>query len=131
MATPRSVQIWHNPRCSKSRQALALLQDHQPELKIEVIDYLASPPDRSTLERVASLVTGGPAALVRFKDEQAQALGLSHGDSPQMLLDALAAHPRLIERPVVVQGERALVARPPDLLTNWVDPAHPADAPKP
>lgn len=121
MDAPDPIRIWHNPRCSKSRQALDLLQQRLPPARVEVIDYLNTPPSRETLGRVATLLDGGPAALVRFKEDLARTLGLAREDEADKLLDALATHPRLIERPVLMWGDRALIARPPELLLEWLD----------
>ncbi|TVR00621.1 MAG: arsenate reductase (glutaredoxin) [Deltaproteobacteria bacterium] len=116
MADP--LILWHNPRCSKSRQALARLEETGRNL--EVRRYLDDPPDRATLARVAGQLPEGPGGLLRAKENEARELGLTAASAPEAILDALAAHPRLIERPVVLDGSRALVARPPELLDEWL-----------
>ena len=104
--------IWHNNRCSNSRGALALLQE--AGMEVEVINYLDTPPDRETLRALLAKL-GLPAAdLVRrgeavFKEHYA-----GRTLSEDEWLDALVAHPILIERPIVVRGERAVVGRPPE-----------------
>ena len=85
-----------------------------------VVHYLDDPPDRAELERVVALLGGDPRVLVRTSEPAYGALGLEDA-SPEALLDALAARPELIERPVVVRGTRAVVARPPERLLELLD----------
>jgi arsenate reductase len=106
------VTIWHNPRCSKSRGALALLA----ELGVEpsVVRYLDVAPSRAELEDVLRrLGTEDPRAIIRTGEPAYRELGLADAGR-DALLDALAAHPVLIERPIVLAGDRAVVARPPE-----------------
>lgn len=107
--------LYHNPRCSKSRAALALLetrgQAHQ------VVRYLETPPDAAALKDLLAKL-GIPAhQLLRTGEDEYQALGLADpalGEDD--LIAAMVAHPRLIERPILVVGERAVVGRPPEKL---------------
>jgi arsenate reductase (glutaredoxin) len=106
------IRIWHNPRCSKSRGACGLLA----ERGIEVVErrYLDDPPTRTELEAVLALLgTDDPRALVRTGEAVYRDLGLRDADR-DALLDAMAANPILIERPVVIRGDRAVIARPPE-----------------
>ena len=106
------VTIWHNPRCSKSRGALTILG----ELGVEpaVVRYLDVAPSRAELEAVLrKLGTDDPRAIVRTGEAVYGELGLAAADR-DALLDALAAHPVLIERPIVIVGDRAVVGRPPE-----------------
>jgi arsenate reductase len=104
--------IFHNPRCSKSRGALALLAEHGCDF--EVVEYLQDPPSRATVQRIVELVGGDPAALVRTGDEGFKALGLAKTTlaAPAAVVDVLVNHPELLERPVVIRGDRAVLARP-------------------
>lgn len=108
------VTVWFNPRCSKCQGAEALLAAHGvPMTKVR---YLDDPPERAELVRVLSLLgTDDPRAMMRVGEPLYRDLGLAGADREQ-LLDALAAHPQLIERPIVIRGDRAVVARPPELL---------------
>jgi arsenate reductase len=106
------ITIWHNPRCSKSRGALALLAEHgvQPA----VVRYLDTAPTRADIEDVLRrLGTDDPLTVTRTGEPLYRELGLA-GAAPGELLDALAANPVLIERPIVLVGDRAVVARPPE-----------------
>ena len=105
------ITIWHNPRCSKSRGALALLSEHGVEPA--VVRYLDTAPTRADIEDVLRrLGTDDPLAITRTGEPLYRELGLA-GAARGDLLDALAAHPVLIERPIVLVGDRAVVARPP------------------
>ena len=105
------VTIYHNPKCGKSRGALEILRERG--LEPEVIEYLAQPPDRATLARLLELLGGDPAALVR-KDKRFAELGLNAADytTREQVIALLLEHPELMERPVVVRGTRAVIARP-------------------
>jgi arsenate reductase (glutaredoxin) len=122
-AVPEPVTIWTNPRCSKSRGAEQLLAERGVLLRR--VQYLDSPPSRAELEDVlVKLGTPDPRVLVRTGEALYTDLGLADAGR-DALLDALAAHPQLIERPVVIAGDRAVVARPPEklleLLTDAAD----------
>jgi arsenate reductase len=111
---PVRVTVWTNPRCSKSRDAQALLAERGVE--VDAVRYLDTPPSRAELERVLGLLgTDDPRALLRTGEPAYAELDLAGADR-DALLDALAAHPELIERPVVIRGDRAVVARPPERL---------------
>ena len=108
--------IYHNPRCSKSREALQLLANHGVD--VEVVDYLATPPSPDTLRGLTAKLGQSARTLLRFQDDLAAEMKLSPDDvrSEDEWLTLLAQHPRLIERPIVVVGERAIVGRPPETV---------------
>ncbi|MCW0213585.1 MAG: arsenate reductase (glutaredoxin) [Pseudonocardia sp.] len=106
------VTLWHNPRCSKSRGALALLTEHGVEP--EVVRYLDTHPDRAALEDVLRrLGTDDPRAILRTGEKAYRERGLAGADR-DTLLDAMAEDPSLIERPIVIAGDRAVLGRPPE-----------------
>lgn len=109
----RRVEMWHNPRCSKSRETMQLLADAGVEP--DVRRYLDDPPDADELRRVLGLLGMEPWELVRMGEADAKELGLRdwERDDPEPWIEAMVTHPRLIERPVVVDGDRAVVGRPP------------------
>lgn len=113
------IRLLHNPKCSKSRQALELLTERGVEP--EVVRYLDTPPDRATLELVAGQLDD-PARLVR-KDPHFKELGLSTGDytDAASVVDLLVEHPRLMERPVAIRGDRAVLGRPPEDILELLD----------
>jgi arsenate reductase len=110
--------IWANPRCSKSRGAEQLLAERA--IVPNRVLYLDEPPSREQLEDVlAKLGTDDPRAIIRTGEPEYAGLERASRDE---LLDALTRHPRLIERPVVVRGDRAVVARPPERLLELLEP---------
>ncbi|MCW5622367.1 MAG: arsenate reductase (glutaredoxin) [Burkholderiales bacterium] len=104
--------IYHNPRCSKSRTALELLRSRGIEPR--VIEYLKQPPTREELRLLLQRLGLEPAQLVRKGEDQFKAQFAGKTLTHAQWLDALAAHPILIERPIVVRGDRAVVGRPPE-----------------
>lgn len=108
------VTIWHNPRCTKSREALRLLQDRG--MDIEERRYLDTPPDAAELREVLSLL-GRPAIdLIRRKEPEFKSLGLTTDSDEAALVAAMAATPRLIERPIVLANGKAVLGRPPEAV---------------
>lgn len=107
-----SVTLYHNPRCSKSRAALALLEERGAE--VDVVRYLDTPLDEAGLRDVLWRLGCSPAELVRRGEAEYKAAGLGPDSSEDQLLAALAAHPKLMERPVAVAGKRAVIGRPPE-----------------
>jgi arsenate reductase len=111
--------VFHNPSCSKSRGALEILRDQG--IDTDVVEYLKAPPDRATLERIVDSIPNPPAELVR-KDKKFKELGLRAGDytTRDAVVEILLAHPELMERPVVFRGDRAVIARPSELVLDLV-----------
>jgi len=113
------VTIWHNQRCSKSRGALAILEERG--IDHEVVRYLEDAPTRAQLESVLELLgTDDPTAIARRNEDLWKELGLDGADRGAVL-DALAANPSLIERPIVIKGDRAVVARPSERVLELLD----------
>jgi arsenate reductase len=108
--------ILHNPRCSKSRETLKLLQDRGVDLP--VIEYLQHPPKASELREICKLLGKKPLAIVRTKEALFSELGLSadNGYSDAQWIAVLAEHPKLLERPIVVRNGKAVVGRPPEAV---------------
>ena len=107
------VKIYHNPRCSKSRQTLQLLKDNN--IEPEVVKYLETPPDREELQPILDMLGLEPRELMRRKEKEYKELGLDDpGLTRDQLIDAMVEHPRLIERPIVVKDGRAAIGRPPE-----------------
>ena len=105
-----SVTIYHNPRCSKSRQTLDLL--HQRGIEPTIVEYLDEMPDAAALKRIVEMLGTDPRAIVREKEAGEEGVDASlEGDA---LIDAIAAHPRILQRPIVVAGDKATVGRPPE-----------------
>jgi arsenate reductase len=115
-----AVTIYHNPRCSKSRETLALLKDNGVEP--EVVLYLDTPPDAATLKNLLKMLGMSSAReLMRQKEDLYKELNLNDsalGES--VLIDAMMAHPKLIERPIVVKNAQARIGRPPEQVLEII-----------
>lgn len=108
-----NVVIYHNPRCSKSRQALQLLQERGCD--VQVVLYLKDAPDAQTLADLAARIDGGVRTLLRDKEPVFKQLQLADAERTEVeLLEALAKEPKLLNRPVVRVGDTVIVARPPE-----------------
>lgn len=108
-----SVTILHNPRCSKSRATLALLQERgiEPEIRL----YLESPPSEAQLREILGLLGRRPRELMRTGEPEFRELGLADASlDDDTLIRQMVAHPKLIERPVVLANGKAAVGRPPE-----------------
>jgi len=114
------VQIYHNPACGKSRGALEILRERR--VGCDVIEYLHTPPDRATLGRILDLLAGPPTALVR-KDKRFKELGLDEQRivTCEQVIELLLKHPELMERPVVINHGRAVIARPSERVLEILD----------
>jgi len=111
------ITIYHNPRCSKSRRALALLRDRGLEPRI--LEYLKTPPDTATLERLLDTLGLEPRELMRKKEKEFRENELANPKlSRKALIAAMVAHPKLIERPIVVKGDKAVLGRPPEAVLD-------------
>jgi arsenate reductase len=117
------TSVFFNPDCSNCRTAAGILAERGVEA--EYIRYLDSAPTRAELEEVlAKLGTDDPRQMVRTKEPVYAELGLETADRDQ-LLDAMASHPILIQRPIVIHGDRAVIARPPERLLELLDRSEP------
>ncbi len=111
------VSIYHNPRCSKSRQTLALLEEGG--IDPEIILYLETPPSAETLTDVLQKLGITPRQLLRKGEDAYKENNLSDTSlSDQQLIDAMVAHPKLIERPIVINGSKAALGRPPERVLD-------------
>ena len=114
-----ALELWHNPRCSKSRAALALLEAQSQPFALRL--YLEAPPAREALAAVIQALGLTPRTFLRRKEDAFKTLGLAEA-SEDACLDAMVAHPELIERPVLVAGDRAALGRPDtNALTALLD----------
>lgn len=104
--------IWHNPRCSKSRQTLEILQEK--DAQIEVVKYLEVTPNVEEIKEVLKKLNISARELLRTKEDEYKSLGLKDETDEQRLIETMAAHPKLIERPIVIKGNKAVLGRPPE-----------------
>ena len=112
------ITIWHNPRCSKSRQALKLLEEQGAAP--EVVKYLDTPPNKEEIKKILKMLGISARELMRTKEAIYKELGLKDVNDEEKLIEAMAAHPKLIERPIVIKGDKAVVGRPPEKVFEIV-----------
>lgn len=111
--------IYHNPRCSKSRQTLTLLQDRGIEPKIVL--YLETPPTADVLKKLVQQLGISPRELLRTSEVEYKEMKLSDPSlTDDTLIEAMAKAPKLIERPIVVKGDQAVLGRPPENVLTLV-----------
>ncbi|GHA86823.1 arsenate reductase (glutaredoxin) [Modicisalibacter luteus] len=110
--------LYHNPRCSKSREALALLTAH--DVDIQVRRYLDDPLDLEELRSLAARLDAPVASMVRSNEAEWKALSLSEPDD-EACLSAIAKHPRLLQRPILDRGDRAVIGRSPEAILTLLD----------
>lgn len=107
------LTLYHNPRCSKSRGALELLEARG--LAPTVVRYLETPPDAATLKALLGKLGIGARQLLRSGEDEYKSLELANPAlSDAQLIDAMVQHPKLIERPILVAGDKAVIGRPPE-----------------
>lgn len=108
-----TLTIYHNPRCSKSRRTLELLEERG--LKPEIVNYLETPPSAKELAAILKALGAAPRDIIRKKEDPYKDLGLEDpAVSDEALIAAMVKNPILIERPIVVNGDRAAIGRPPE-----------------
>ena len=115
----QNVTIWHNPRCSKSRNAAALLEEKGVEA--EVVKYLDTPPSKEEIKEVLKMLGITARELMRTKETIYKELGLKEVDDEEKLIDAMAENPKLIERPIVIKEGKAAIGRPIENIIALLD----------
>jgi arsenate reductase len=108
------VTIWHNPRCSKSHQTLALIEERG--IAPVVRKYLEDAPDEAEIRAALAVLRLRPIEAMRTKEKEFKDLGLSKDSDDLALIRAMAATPKLIERPIVFKGDKARLGRPPEAV---------------
>ena len=115
-----AARLYHNPRCSKSRGALELLRERGIEPEIRA--YLDTSPGEDELRQLVAMLEVSPRALLRTGEAEYRELGLDDASiTDDRIIAAMAAHPRLIERPIFVNGGRAVIGRPPERVLDLLD----------
>jgi arsenate reductase len=115
----QEVKIWHNPKCSKSREAMEILQDNNCEA--EVVKYLEEKPDAKKIKAILKMLGIKPRELMRTKEDIYKELNLNSEKSDEALIEAMAKHPKLIERPIIIKGERAIIGRPTERIAEFLN----------
>jgi len=115
----QNVKIWHNPRCSKSRNAAALLEENG--IDAEVVKYLDTPPSKAEIKEVLKMLGISARELMRTKEEIYKTLNLKEEEDEERLIDAMAENPKLIERPIVIKDGKAAIGRPIENIIAILD----------
>ena len=112
-------KIYHNPRCSKSRQTLSLLEENG--ISPEIIEYLKTPPNINELTEIIQLLNIAPQALMRKNEEAYKQANMSDPSlSSEQLIQLMVANPKVIERPIVIGKGKAVIGRPPENVLNII-----------
>jgi arsenate reductase len=113
-----SAIIWHNPRCSKSRQTMEILTEKGVEA--EVFKYLETTPSVQDITEVLKKLGISARELMRTKEDEYKTLNLKDETDEKKLIEAMATHPKLIERPIVIVGDKAVLGRPPEKVLEII-----------
>lgn len=114
------IRIYHNPRCSKSRQALELLRERG--IEPTVVEYLKTPPGWQEIDQILGKLDAEPREVMRTNEPEYKALGLDRAElTRQELIQALHDQPKLLQRPIVVTADRAVIGRPPEKVLEILD----------
>lgn len=113
-----TITIWHNPRCSKSREAMSILEDNNCEA--QVVKYLETSPTKDEITTALTMLGMNPRELMRTKEDIYKELNLKDENDYDALVDAMVANPKLIERPVIFKGNQAIIGRPTDKIAKFI-----------
>jgi len=113
------VTIWHNPRCSKSRAAIEILQENNSDAVI--VNYLETIPTKDEITTALTMLGMNPRELMRTKEDIYKELNLKDEDDYDKLVDAMVANPKLIERPVIFKGNKAIIGRPTEKIAKFLN----------
>jgi len=110
------MKIYHNPRCSKSRQGLSILKDANVEF--EIIEYLKTPLSKKEITEIVAKLNIDPIDLIRKNETDWKENFKGKEMTNEQVIDAMVAYPKLIERPIVIQGNKAVIGRPPEKIVS-------------
>jgi len=110
------MKIYHNPRCSKSRQGLSILKDANVEF--EIIEYLKTPLSKKEITEIVGKLNIDPIDLIRKNETDWKENFKGKEMTNEQVIDAMVAYPKLIERPIVIQGNKAVIGRPPEKIVS-------------
>lgn len=114
-----AIKIYHNPDCSKSRASLALLEEN--DIKPEIIYYLETPPTSDELKQLLQKLNMGIRDILRKSEDEYDELGLDDESlSDEIIFEFVVEHPKLLQRPIVVKGDRAIIGRPPENVLSLI-----------
>lgn len=110
------MKIYHNPRCSKSRQGLSILKD--ANVDFEIIEYLKTPLSKKEITEIVDKLNIDPIDLIRKNETDWKENFKGKEMSNEQVIDAMVAYPKLIERPIVIRGDKAVLGRPPEKIVS-------------
>ena len=114
-----SVKIWHNPRCSKSREAIKVLEENGCDS--EVVKYLEATPDINEIKDTLGKLGISARELMRTKEDIYKELDLKNETDEDKLIEAMSKNPKLIERPVLFKGDKAIIGRPTSIIADFLN----------
>jgi len=112
------ITIWHNPRCSKSREAMSILEENNCESK--VFKYLESKPTQDEIKTILSMLGINARELMRTKEDIYKELNLKEEQDEAKLIEAMATHHKLIERPILIKEGKAIIGRPTSIIIDFI-----------
>lgn len=115
----QEIKIWHNPKCSKSREAMEILKEKKCDA--EVVKYLEESPDKAQIKSILKMLGIAPRELMRTKEDIYKELNLKDAKDDEILIEAMAKHPKLIERPIIIKGDRAIIGRPTERIAEFLE----------
>lgn len=115
----KEISIWHNPRCSKSREALKIAQESEYETTI--VKYLDTKPTKDEIKKILSMLGLSARELMRTKEAIYKELNLKEEQDEDKLVDAMSKYQKLIERPIVIKGNKAIIGRPSSIIFEFLN----------
>jgi len=115
----QTVKIWHNQRCSKSRAAMEILE--QNNCDTEVVKYLETNPDETQIKTILKMLGITPRELMRQKEDLYKEMKLKEETNDEKLISAMAQNPKLIERPIIIKNNRAIIGRPTERIAEFLN----------
>jgi len=112
------MTLLHNPRCSKSREALKILEENG--IDAEIVKYLETPPTKEDIKNILKMLGINARDLMRTKEDIYKELKLKDVTDEEALINAMAEHPKLIERPIVIKDGKAVIGRPPSKIVDFL-----------
>jgi len=113
-----SIKIWHNPRCSKSREAVKIVEESGKNS--EIVKYLETLPNVDDITNILKMLGISPRELMRTKEAIYKELNLKEEDDEAKLILAMVENPKLIERPILIKGSQAIIGRPSSIIIPWL-----------
>ncbi len=115
----KKITIWHNPRCSKSREAMSILEENNCES--EVVKYLETKPNEQEIKNILDMLGLSAKELMRTKEDIYKELNLKDEKSETKLIKAMAEHQKLIERPIIIKNSKAIIGRPTSRIAEFLN----------